>query len=178
MKAFAKVEGLNGEQESRAVEFMTEKMKDALKAALEAHEKWLKGEPGGTRANLTGAFLRGADLMFADLRGAILENADLANAKMFHANLKEADLTGADFYCADMEGADLTGANVAGADFYCANLSGAVMEGANINRASLRGATFRGTGGITEKFAAAKAEAERRSGERNGQGKTKSAPER
>lgn len=53
---------------------------------LDRHKKWLKGEAGGSRANLCDADLRGANLFRANLR-----DADLCGA-----NLRGADLCGAD----------------------------------------------------------------------------------
>ena len=57
-----------------------------LESILELHRKWLYNEDGGKRADLTGAYLRSADLTGADLRSAYLRSA----------NLTGADLTGAD----------------------------------------------------------------------------------
>lgn len=44
-----------------------------LQKVLELHKKWLKNEPDGERADLSGADLRYADLRYADLRGANLD---------------------------------------------------------------------------------------------------------
>ena len=57
-----------------------------LKNILELHQKWIRQEPGGDRADL-----RGANLVGADLRGANLWEANLRGA-----NLREADL---DYSC-------------------------------------------------------------------------------
>jgi len=57
---------------------------------LEKHNKWLRGEVGGERANLSGADLYGADLRRADLSGANLRGTNLRKA-----DLREADLYGA-----------------------------------------------------------------------------------
>ena len=62
-----------------------------LKAILDAHKKWLSGDPEGIQADLQGANLRGADLREADLREAYLQRADLRGA-----DLREADI---DFAC-------------------------------------------------------------------------------
>ena len=48
---------------------------EELSIVLEKHGKWLRGEPGGERANLRGANPRGADLDDVDLRGADLDYA-------------------------------------------------------------------------------------------------------
>ena len=86
-----------------------------LKAIIDKHAKWLRGEDGGERTDLYGADLRGADLRDADLRGADLRDADL----------RDADLRGADLRDADLRDADLRGADLSGANLYGADLSGA-----------------------------------------------------
>ena len=48
-----------------------------LKKILDKHLKWLRNEKGGSRANLSGANLYGADLSRANLFGANLYGADL-----------------------------------------------------------------------------------------------------
>jgi len=45
--------------------------------SLALHKRWLHGETGGERANLSSADLRSADLRYADLRSANLESARL-----------------------------------------------------------------------------------------------------
>jgi hypothetical protein len=80
--------------------------KEDLAKALEQHQKWLRCEEGGARADLRGADLRGANLSGANLSGA---------------NLSGANLSGADLRCAN-----LSGANLSGADLRCANLSGSL----------------------------------------------------
>ena len=92
-------------------------MKQAeLNQILELHEKWLRGESGGVRADLRNADLRYANLRYADLRNADLRNADLRyaslrNADLRYANLRYADLRYADLRYADLNGADLRYAN-------------------------------------------------------------------
>lgn len=72
-----------------------------LKAILDAHKKWLSGDPEGIRADLRGAYLRGAYLREADLRGAYLREAYLRGAYLQGAYLQGADLREAniDFAC-------------------------------------------------------------------------------
>ena len=99
---------------------------DDLKVVLEAHAKWVRGETGGIRADLSGANLSDADLSCAYLScaylsGAYLSCADLSGADLGGANLSGANLGGADLSRADLSGANLRGANLSGAD-----LSGAV----------------------------------------------------
>ena len=82
-----------------------------LKAILDAHKKWLSGDPEGIQADL-----RGADLQRADLRGADLRGADLRGADLQRADLRGADLCGADLRGAYLRGADLQRADI---DFAC-----------------------------------------------------------
>lgn len=77
-----------------------------LKKILDEHLLWLNGE-GGSRADLRGANLFGANLSDADLRGANLSDADLPGADLSCANLRDADLSGA-----NLRGADLSGASM------------------------------------------------------------------
>ena len=71
-----------------------------LKKILKKHKKWLCGEEGGEKADLSCADLSGADLRYADLSGAILNYADLSSANLSSANLSCADLR-----CANLSGA-------------------------------------------------------------------------
>jgi len=114
---------------------------DELKAVLEAHAKYLRGEEGEARANLRGADLRGADLRNADLRDADLRGADLRGANLRWANLRGADLRWADLRWANLRGADLRGANLR-----WANLRGADLRNADLRDADLRGADLRWAG--------------------------------
>ena len=57
-------------------------MDEQLKAILDSHRRWLKGEEGGERANLQGADLHRARLEGADLRRAHLEDANLQGAHL------------------------------------------------------------------------------------------------
>ena len=69
---------------------------EELQEILDAHKKWIKGEDGGVRANLSDADLSDANLGGADLRGADLRGADLEGADLEGANLEGANL---DFSC-------------------------------------------------------------------------------
>ena len=77
-----------------------------LKKILDEHLLWLNGE-GGSRADLRGANLFGANLSDADLRGANLSDADLRGANLSCANLRGADLSCADLSCANLRGASM-----------------------------------------------------------------------
>ena len=78
--------------------------------------KQINGYTIEPKADLTVAYLRGADLSDANLRGANLSGADLRDANLRDANLSDANLIGADLSGADLSGTDLTGANLSGAD--------------------------------------------------------------
>ena len=96
-----------------------------LKEILEKHKKWLRGDDGGERANLSRADLSEADLSGADLYGADLYGANLSRANLSGANLSRADLSEADLSGADLSRADLSRADLSEADLSGADLSGA-----------------------------------------------------
>jgi uncharacterized protein YjbI with pentapeptide repeats len=108
--------------------------KEELAAVITEHGKWLRNE-GESRADLSGANLRGADLSGANLRGADLRGADLSRADLSGANLRSADLSGADLSRADLSGANLRSADLSGAD-----LRGAYLRSADLSGADLSGA--------------------------------------
>jgi len=64
--------------------------KEELAIILEKHVKWLRGEDGGERADLTSANLRSANLTSADLTSANLRSANLRSADLTSANLTSA----------------------------------------------------------------------------------------
>ena len=112
-----------------------------LNTIIQLHEKWLRREPGGKKANLSGANLssadlRGADLSDADLRGADLFDADLRDADLSHADLRGTNLSHADLSDADLSDADLSGADLSGADLSHADLRYADLRGANVDFSS------------------------------------------
>ena len=102
--------------------------KEELQEILKKHKKWLAGEDGGVRADLSGADLFGANLSGADLSGADLFGANLRDANLRGADLRRANLSGADLRRANLRGADLRGA-----DLRRANLSGADLSGADLD---------------------------------------------
>ena len=61
--------------------------KEDLAEIIRLHGMWLRGEVGGTRADL-----RDADLRGADLTRAVLTRADLRYADLTRADLRDADL--------------------------------------------------------------------------------------
>ena len=109
-----------------------------LNKILESHKRWLRSE-GGECANLHGADLRSARLLWADLTGANLTEANLRQADLRRANLCRADLIGA----------DLTEAKLIGADLRRANLCRANLIGADLREADLRYANFTEASGLS-----------------------------
>ena len=89
-----------------------------ISETIKLHEKWLKGDPNGVRANLSDA-----DLRYANLSDANLSDADLRYADLRYANLSRADLSDADLRYADLRYADLRYANLSDANLSRANLS-------------------------------------------------------
>jgi uncharacterized protein YjbI with pentapeptide repeats len=96
-----------------------------------------------SRADLSGADLRSANLCGADLSGAYLRSAYLRSANLCGADLRSANLWGADLSGADLCGADLRSAVLCGADLSGADLSGAYLRSADLSGANLRGANLR-----------------------------------
>src|SRR5258706_1581511 len=98
----------------------------ALREAVEAHQRYLAGRSGGRRLSLTYAdlsncTLEGLDLREADFAGAnchgwTLSRANLTVGILFGSDLREADLRRANLSRADLRGACLRGANLAGAE--------------------------------------------------------------
>lgn len=89
-----------------------------VKQILDEHVKWLRGEEGGRRANLTGADLTRTDLTGADLTEASLTKASLRDADLTGASLREANLTGTDLTWAKLTGTDLREADLARANLF------------------------------------------------------------
>ena len=110
--------------------------KEKLSEILSLHAKWLRDEPGGIRADLSGANLSGANLSGASLSYANLSCADLSCADLSYANLSGASLSYANLSCADLRCADLSYANLS-----CADLSGADLSDADLSGADLSGAS-------------------------------------
>jgi uncharacterized protein YjbI with pentapeptide repeats len=78
--------------------------------------------------DLTGASLRGAELIKANLQGANLMRADLRGADLQGANLMQTALFQANLSGADLRGAILVGAQLKWANLMEADLSGAIWS--------------------------------------------------
>jgi hypothetical protein len=108
-----------------------------LPAILAGHLKWGRSDPGGSRADLSGANLYGAYLSGADLSCAYLSGADLSGAYLSRTNLSGADLS-----CTNLSGADLSCTNLSGANLSGANLSGANLSGTKVAKGSKWASVF------------------------------------
>ena len=107
---------------------MREITKQELEEILEKHLKWLKGEKGGERANLSYVNLSYADLSFVNLSYADLSNANLFNANLFNANLSNANLSYANLSYANLSYINLVNADLPNVDLSSANLDSARLN--------------------------------------------------
>ena len=71
--------------------------RELIQKMLELHEKWLRGEADGQRANFERADFQGTDFRGTDFQGANCRGA----------NFREANFQGANFEGANFQGADL-----------------------------------------------------------------------
>jgi uncharacterized protein YjbI with pentapeptide repeats len=130
-----------------------------LKQGVNAWNTWRREHPVGY-LNLSGAYLRRADLEDANLRGVDLSLADLWEASLRKADLGKANLSGAhlhdanlslailyeaDLGKANLSGTNLYGANLHGADLSEADLSLAYLGEADLGKANLSGTNLHGT---------------------------------
>ena len=109
-----------------------------LNEILENHNHYLRRDVkcwGSMRANLSKANLSDADLRYANLSRTNLTGANLSDADLRYANL-----SGANLRYADICGANLIDANLGGARLRYANLGWANLGGANLDDADLRDA--------------------------------------
>ena len=111
--------------------------KEELKEILKEHEMWLKDEKGGKRADLSNADLNGANLWNANLIYADLNGANLSNAGLWKANLSSADLSNANLSNTDLSSADLTYANLTSTNLINTDLKYANLKRANLSDADL-----------------------------------------
>jgi hypothetical protein len=93
-------------------------------------------------ADLFGAILQGADLTEADLEGAYLRGTDLTGARLGRANLGGATLESAKMQDVDLTGADLRNVNLSSATMVHANLTAANLRSALLANADLRQANM------------------------------------
>src|ERR1700761_9096846 len=106
---------------------------------FEAHERWLKKQNGGIRADLTFQVLSGANLQGIVLRAAKLTGCDLSYARLDGADLRQCDLFSADLHGADLSDADLSHADLRGANLRDAKLRRALLDCADLRMGTLMG---------------------------------------
>ena len=107
-----------------------------LKQGVEFWNKW-RQEHTDVRPDLSGAYLRRADLRRANLSGAFLRKADLTETGLSEVSFRSADLRGADLKRADLKRADFTEADLSGAYLRKADLTETDLKGAYLSRADL-----------------------------------------
>ena len=95
-------------------------------------------------ANLKGANLEGAVLVFTNLKGANLEGANLGGAYLMDAHLNHANLGGANLGGAYLNRANLNVANLEGANLKNAHLENTMPVAANLKAANLENAHLEG----------------------------------
>ena len=105
----------------------------SLEEILKKHEKWLNGEIGGEKADLSDTDLRHVDLRGRNLRSVNLRSADLSYASLSYADLSYADLIDTDLFHVDLSCTNLSNANLNKAD-----LSGTNFNSANLRYANLK----------------------------------------
>ena len=113
-----------------------------LKEILEKHEKWLRREEDGERADLSYADLSNVDLENANLYSANLSNANLDNANLYNANLYNANLSYANLYNVNLSNANLYNANLDNANLSNTNLDSANLSYANLYNVNLSNANL------------------------------------
>ena len=99
------------------------------------------------RRAVKGAFLKKADLRYADMYQAFVAKANLRNAELRGARLREGDFRAADLRGANLAGGDLRQADFRATDFREALLTAvdfrdADLQGAQLGLADLKGANF------------------------------------
>jgi uncharacterized protein YjbI with pentapeptide repeats len=99
---------------------------------INAHRRWMAGDPTGIAASFAGENLSGMNLS-----GQHLGGVDFTGATLTGTNLAQSLAPGADF-----TGADLTNANLSGGIFFGATFNDAILTGANMNGSSFDEAYF------------------------------------
>lgn len=105
---------------------------EKLKEILASHSKWLRGENGGEKADLSNVDLSYINLNHTDLRGA-----NFCGANLYRANLFGANLSGTKFCGADLFGADLSYSSLRATNLRHTNFGNSIFYNANLSTTSL-----------------------------------------
>ena len=68
--------------------------KEELAEIIESHGKWLHGNDGGERADLSYSNLSGSNLSYSNLSGSNLSYSNLSGSNLSYSNLSYSDLSG------------------------------------------------------------------------------------
>ena len=70
---------------------------------LQKHNRWLNGEDGGEKADLSYSDLIGSDLRHSDLRHSDLRGSDLRYSNLRYSDLRYSNLRGSDLRHSDLD---------------------------------------------------------------------------
>ena len=112
-----------------------------LKQGVEHWNKWRKVYRD-VEPDLSGAYLRRAELKDVNLSRANLSKANLSWAHSASADLTRTNLRGANLYRANLVNANLTEADLESANLIAANLTEGSLSGANMQNSDLRWAVL------------------------------------
>lgn len=88
---------------------------DQMRAIIDLHDKWLRGEDGGVRADLSDSDLRGSVLHARNLRDSVLHGSDLRDSVLHGSDLSGSDLSDSDLRGSNLNDSVLHGSNLSGA---------------------------------------------------------------
>lgn len=109
--------------------------KHALAGAIDLHERFVTGRPGGRRL-----MMRFVRLPAVILQKRALSGVDLTGSNLTGARLAASDLSSAQLYCCDLRDTDMRGCDLTNADLRGSSLRGACLYGARMDGADLRDA--------------------------------------
>ena len=123
---------------------------EELREILDKHLKWLGGEEGGERANLSGSDLSGSNLRDSNLSYSNLSGSNLSYSNLRGSNLRGSDLSGSNLSGSNLSYSNLSYSNLSGSDLSYSNLrdsnlSGSDLSGSNLRDSNLRGSDLRGS---------------------------------
>jgi hypothetical protein len=115
---------------------------ELLEQGVRAWNQWRRGDLS-LRPDLSGADLRGKELVYANFTGSDLSGADLSGTKMKQVYLTHANLSGAKMKGAELLRVDFRAANLSETDMEDALLHEAIFARTVLYRTVLRGADLR-----------------------------------